>query len=330
MIVAIYFCGLSFAETIKLKNGRIFDGDIIEKTDEYIKFYFRGVILKYHLDEIESIGNQESLGILESGKINTESLFPVDIEKAMVIGINSMVKLDFKTKSEIYNIRKNYILGHPELIKVEYVPSEDVFGQIVDNKPWWGILGLSYYGPGQQSIKGPSEESRFLVNPFLLVGLDSGHGLVVDDKNLTPIPIYPEPISLIWYKDRSLGKVKYNLSNFWSKQQKYHDPTVSEHKLVLIAYNARDLGFNYLYVDSKKSKNIPSCGTSNQAMLIKYFIHCGGSCGYPGGCNNMSPNDPDFQVKVYSVPALLYIKLWRNKPVDINQMADMVFVIEMI
>ncbi len=97
---------------------------------------------------------------------NTE----LNTKPSINIGINPMIELDFLTKEDIYDIRSKYVLLHPELLPGSYNPSEEVFGQIASGKPWWGILGLSYYGDGEKSIEGNSEDSRLLVNPFLLVG----------------------------------------------------------------------------------------------------------------------------------------------------------------
>jgi len=66
--------------------------------------------------------------------------------KMVEIPLHSMIELDFKSKDEIYIIRKNAVLQNPDYFKSNYEPSNKVFGQIENGKPWWGILGLSYYG----------------------------------------------------------------------------------------------------------------------------------------------------------------------------------------
>ena len=78
-----------------------------------------------------------------------------------------MIKLDLMKKTEILELREKYVSEYPELLNAAYKPSEDVFGQVEDGKPWWGILGISYYGSGQKSIEGPSKDSRYIINPFL-------------------------------------------------------------------------------------------------------------------------------------------------------------------
>jgi hypothetical protein len=96
--------------------------------------------------------------------------------------------------------------------------------------------------------------------------------------------------------------------------------------LTLVAYNARDLGYNFLYAVPEKSENVSL--PAHPARILQ-FIHTGGSCGYPGDCNNMSPYQAGLEFHIDSLPALAYIKLWKSRPVDAAAAADMVFVIEM-
>ena len=246
------------------------------------------------------------------------------------IKINPAIELNFKTKKEIYAIRSRCVFKHRQLLQGKYKPSDSVFAQILDKKPWWGTLGLSYYGPGFQSIEGVSEESRFLVNPFLFVGLKISHGLIVKDKNVSAIAIYPQAVSLLWNKNRSFAKVKYDVSGYWQKLKDYAAPQLNDRSFLLIAYNARDFGFNYLYIDPEKSENILSAKASSAVMPIQQMIRCDGACGYPGGCNNVSSHQPGMLIDVDSTPALVYIKLWKKEPKDSGEPPDMAFVIEMV
>ena len=50
-------------------------------------------------------------------------------------------------KDEVYEIRRKYVMKYSQLIQGDYEPDKDIFGQIESGKPWWGILGISYYGP---------------------------------------------------------------------------------------------------------------------------------------------------------------------------------------
>jgi hypothetical protein len=135
---------------------------------------------------------------------------------------------------------------------------------------------------------------------------------------------------LEWAKDCSFAKAKYAVKNFWARLNQCHDPTANEHQVYLSTYNAQDFGFRYLYIVPEKSRNILISKANSQITRLSQFIHCGGSCGYPGGCNNMSPNQENLLIRVNSVPAFLTIKLWKNEPKNSDQSADMEFTIEMI
>jgi len=56
-LLLVFFCfsSLAYAVTVVFKSGKTIEGEIIEKTDEYIKLEFQGVPLTYYFDDIESI-----------------------------------------------------------------------------------------------------------------------------------------------------------------------------------------------------------------------------------------------------------------------------------
>jgi len=88
---------------------------------------------------------------------------------AVPMDIAAPAEFDFKSKAEILDWRKEAVMRHPELIQGKYEPSDAVFGQIADRASWWGIEGEFFHDSGAKSIEGVSEESRFVLNPFLLV-----------------------------------------------------------------------------------------------------------------------------------------------------------------
>ena len=255
----------------------------------------------------------------------------VDVpEYTFELSLNPMLELDFLTREEIFSLRKKFVFQYPELAPKDYSPSEEVFGSIEDGRPWWGILGRSYYGDGQESIMGASAESLFLVNPYLLVGLNGEMAIKVEEPEpgIRPEEIYPKPMKLFWSKKRAWATVIYNVSSFWVLERELGVEDRYINILALHAANARDSGFNYLYVEKDMSENIGSLNTQGQAVAIPYFYHKGNSCGYPGGCNNMSPKAPDLRVRINVLPAVIYIKLWKSKPAKTSLPADMTFIIQ--
>ncbi len=134
------------------------------------------------------------------------------------------------------------------------------------------------------------------------------------------------PTKLIWGKGASSGEVTYNITDYHRKTSACGYGDIR--KLYLSDYNARDFGFNYFAMDSAKSKNITAA--FDQIIPIIQYIHTGGSCGYPGGCNNKSPTQPELVIKWEELPAKIYLKLWKVSPADTTQKADMDFIIELL
>ncbi|MEZ0223861.1 MAG: hypothetical protein ACAH83_04855 [Alphaproteobacteria bacterium] len=247
-------------------------------------------------------------------------------DQPVEIPLSPMMELNFRKKQDIYDIRMMYAEKYPQFMGKGYKPSDAVFGQIEDGKPWWGILGRSYYGAGENSIQGPAESSRFIANPLLLVGLDSGHAVTVNKVGANPRAVYPVPLHLYWQPDGSLAMAEYDIASFKKDSQEIGDGVCTSGHMTLVAYNARDLGYNFLYVDPKKSTFFAA---KPRVAQITQMFHKGDNCGYAGGCNNMSPRQSELEIVVTGLPATAYIKLWKEQPADMNGPADMVFVLKM-
>ena len=253
------------------------------------------------------------------------------VSGSLEIDINPVVEFDFKKKSEILKLRSDAVHRHMELIKDKYIPSDAVFGGIEDSRPWWGLKGYHFYWKGQDSIKGASKESRYVMNPFLLVAAHlygnslytliyerwkkslSSDGSLVKDA----IPSYSQAVKLRWWPKERRIEVIYNLSEFFHDMYgaNMNSGDFSDMAFDLVAYNARDMNLNYLYVSLTNSTNVEQKGHSSTPVKIKHFLHRGGSCGYPGGCNNMSPDHPAVQeMRILKLPALLEVFLWEKQP----------------
>jgi len=257
--------------------------------------------------------NRNQFAIGESAKVelvNIQVQFPIE--------------LDSMTKEQILERRRAEVYRYPELVFSGYEPFEEVFDQIVDGLPWWGIAGQFYYGQGEQSIEGPSEESRFILNPYLLVAAEP---CGMWDKNKVPesvtlqpgFPFYCPPQVLTWEPENSYAEVTYESTCVLQRNYACFN---------LIAYNARDLNLGYLYVSYENSQNISKTNRPTEPYAIPQYIHQGDSCGYPGGCNNMSPVTPEIDsLSVIRLPAKAEIWLWKDKPTSLDVAPDMVFVI---
>ena len=240
----------------------------------------------------------------------------VSIKQEKHLRINPTSCYNYLKKSDIYSIRKKYVSESIFNTK-NYEPSEEVFGQIEDNKPWYG---LKYYAcahniKGKNAITlGDSEESRFVNTPDALVGIETG-GYDYSDYETNS---YCTDLRYT----KILKSLKYNpytntiIANF--------KHPIGEGYFSLKGINARDFGYNYVYAEYvKKAVFYESENITNGIHYFKDFLHTGPSCGLPGGCNNGSPAQPylDFMVK-NNADVEIHLKLWRNEPKSKKDKAD--------
>ncbi len=231
------------------------------------------------------------------------------------IKINQPLPLSGKTKKYVYNLRKKYV-KKSIFYKNDYKLSDEVFGQIEDNKPWISI-NRCHKKNYPLRVDGPSEETRDILNPSILISLDYPASFELEGY---PIfcnePILPHKAKYV--KSKNEITVVYQDIITTSGIGKYQ----------LKGINARDFGYPYVYLDLKKSKNVVEFtnpeNVTNKISEIQDFIHVGGSCKVEGGCNNGSPLQEELQF-VYpnrDGVVVLYFKLWRNMPSSPENAAD--------
>ena len=351
IFILLVWISTAWAVTITMKSGRVINGEVVEKTDEYIKVQTKEQLWKIPVKELAS-ETQTLLQIsvhpkFEHVEVPAPPAAPsqalparlardeqkagsgqpanLDDPQTITISINPLMDFNGLSRANILSLRQQYIQQIPRLAPANYFPNMAIFGQIQDGRPWWGMLGMCYYGPGQKSILGHAEESRFIVNPYLLIGVQESTAHIVRNSSLMVQEIYPKPTSLIWQQMGSWGRVTYDITSYYQKARLYRYTNGQD--LYLTDYNARDQGFNSLAIDSALSKNI--IGTFDRIIPIVQFIHTGGSCGYPGGCNNMSPTQAELNVQWNSLPARIYVKLWKLPVRNAAQKSDMDFIIDL-
>ncbi|MBN1267646.1 MAG: hypothetical protein JXA25_19295 [Anaerolineales bacterium] len=264
-----------------------------------------------------------ALIVLKAGRKNRNKLAVGENARVeyVHVEIQPPSELDFKTRDEIYQLRREAVDRYTELISNWYKPSYAVFGLIEDSIPWYGIEGQFYFGQGENSIRGPSEEARYILNPFLLVAAEFNGfwGQMISEAELEGFALYCAPYSLQWRPEESYAEVSYHASCVVMRQKIPLD---------LIAYNARDFNLNYIYVSFDDSVNIIQQDHPDEAYKNPQYIHHGGNCEYPGGCNNMSPNTPEINdLQVLGFPARVEIWLWEKEPESVDQTPDMRFII---
>lgn len=261
------------------------------------------------------------------------------VSEKISIELNQPVEFDFKTRSDILNMRSHEVSKYPQLLKRPYVPYNPVFGAIEDGKPWWGLAGAAVFDSGTRSMLGLSEESRFVMNPFMLVAANPGStkiwnaGLFSEKQINDPnFPYFWIPESLTIDPAKHLGVVTYNLSAYQKKilATGMLKGQVQINRFSLVAYNARDFGFNYIFFNQDKSVHVVNDNHADSPSYIKQFIHCGGTCGCPTTCcNNMSPFMGEIdRLRITRLPARAVVYLWKDQPEDLRKSPDMVFLLE--
>lgn len=241
---------------------------------------------------------------------------PLQTSSVINIPVNEPTELSYKTKDEIYELRKHFF--DLSIFKnSKYKPSEEVFGEIESSKPWVANDVCKDEETNMVKIDGPSEESRFINNPALLVAIE--------------YPFYFSRYpSISWCTDRSTtlipSEISYNgeLKEIDVTYDKLPFTTQGNDSFYMFnGLNARDLGYKWAYIDlSKTTYDIDFSeeeNISNQVIEFQNFLHLGGSCRHESGCNNGSPRQSFLEFKnnndtyEYSNKEI-YIKLWKNKP----------------
>ena len=235
------------------------------------------------------------------------------IQTKISLKINSPVNFNNYSKAKIYETRKRYVAASL-FASNKYEPNNQVFGAIEDNKPWYG---LNYSGcindaiGKTAAIEGPSEESRFINNPNVLIGINCGGvSAPISDPICRSKDFWLVPTNLSYD-----GKTK-TISAIYKMPYKQ--------TCQLTGINARDLGFNYVWANNVRNINFKnSPNISNQIYSFGDYIHKGGSCRINDGCNNCSPYQPrvEFEYSPTNTASISF-KLWNKMPESKYKNAD--------
>lgn len=256
------------------------------------------------------------------------------------IPINPVDDFNWKTREQVLDMRRKQLNKFPQLLAAPYKPYPPIWAAVEDKRPWWGTAGSGVWGPGPRSIEGPAEESRFVLNPFMLVGVNpntlqiwDGSKLKKEDLVNPSFPFFWLPESLVYNADQSFATVTYNITKYQESIKKpgalkFND--VFPNRFSLVAYNARDFGYNYIWLNQSRSINVQNDNRSGDPVMIRQMLHCGGTCRYDlQGCNNMSPFMKEIdRLRFSSLPARAVVYLWREEPSTVSVKPDFIFVID--
>lgn len=273
----------------------------------------------------------ENIENVQKQKQKTRNYKPNVPREITTIPINQPINLSYKTKKEIYDIRKSHVQNSIFANK-NYELSEEVFGQIVDGKPWISTNKCDN-SDGQSMVDGPSIISLHIVNPSIPVlirhpwGYYTKNNYQEDFCSGTQNALLPKRAEYI----KSKNEIIVYMDRLPFKSYKTTDSPFYQ----FIGLNAKDYGYNYVFLDRNKStlfmNFVQEDNLSMTPTAFKDFIHVGMACGREGGCNNFSPLQPQlgFQVmKDIDYPAEIYLKLWKNKPLSLYSKPDLVEIIK--
>lgn len=268
-------------------------------------------------DTVQSVEQEQAQNTSDLSNIDKFRFETIDNNLAAVrgninLGINPVSDYDDLSKEDIFSLRRKYTAQ--SLFAYDgYEPSDEVFGQIVSYKPWYGLTYNGCIGSAigtDKVMAGPSEESRFMNNPNMLVGVANGSKRaplehpVCFDKDF-----WAMPVSMSYDADTKTITAVYDF-----RYKGYYS---------LNGINARDLGYRYVFAQKSENfvfRNEPNI--TDDVFEFVDFIHLGGSCQYKDGCNNGSPRQDYLNFTFSDFPAELNLKLFRNRPDSKNQPAD--------
>jgi len=267
-------------------------------------------LTNYFADFDEKINYKKNFGkelqpVKETEIEKGRRFFPIIPTYRRDFWMNDLEEYNGKTKEELYAIRTKHVKDSI-FFSDGYTPNEDIFGSVNDKKPWRALKSeacrTSPDATDEEKTGGISEESRFINNPTMLIGVEKGlcywtdkYDFCHDDlRFFMPMRIEYQP--------------KYNmLTAHYRVRADYLPETFN-------GMNAKDLGYSYAYAEQYSGfKFKENANISTEVYQFRDFYHVGQSCGVKTGCNNGSPAQPMLNYNVQKLPAHIIFKLW-NKP----------------
>lgn len=248
-----------------------------------------------------------------------------------ILKINSPQDFNRMTKNQIYEIRKSFV-KKSIFNTSDYQPSSEIFGGIVDGKPWWGINQIvcsPYRQKNFDRTKGLSAVSKYINNPNMLIAVMFPFNFPSESDRIgycTKEYSKTIPYELLYFKDKNLIVAKYKIDKKILKSYLRWSGRDRKYFLSMTGLNAKDFGYNYAFAYNLKNIQMTETNNlSNEITTFTDYIHVGGSCKHPEGCNNLSPYQSNLDFELKRFPAEITIKLWKNKPLNQYVKADMYY-----
>ena len=259
-----------------------------------------------------------------NNNISDSAINPTFRHGTTTISLTPMENFSGLSKAQILAKRNDAIHNSPFFSHMaNYSPNPNVF-QISDGLPWISAEGALHWSKSTNNEKtqGVSRDSIGILNPELLYTVSLAENEDAATNNYIPL-----------YKDFYFVPydVKYNANTntitAYIRNAKNNNGNFQG--ISLNDANAHDLGFRYAFMDNYQNIGFYTDEPYKSNTLAKgikettgYYTQ-GSACGIPGGCNNYAPYWQyynNFYLK--GLPASVNIKLWKNKPNNHNQKAD--------
>lgn len=239
-----------------------------------------------------------------------------DDNEEMKLQITPMRKLSGLSADEIKNMRRKAV-SNSIFASDKYTPNPDVY-LIEDGLQWMGAYEITCNGAdGNKNIgNGASRESVGILNPAMIfyINMNSSH---FSTRNYCSEVDYLIPYKLTYNPKTKTISAYINYKDYYEKNKVFYNNVLND-------TNARDLGYNYSYMDSFENIRFKhETNLSNSVVPTQGCFHRGYSCGLPEGCNNYSPYVSEYEFYLTGVPAKIHIKLWKRQPIFEGQKADL-------
>lgn len=263
-------------------------------------------------------------------KFNTQ--LNSDLENISLVKPANFIGL---ANSEIKAVRIESVKRNPQYLVGSYEPSSIVFDTIEDNLSWYSFPKFYKDGPGKNNSE--SVESIAVLNPLILVVPEFWGISIWGEKKLRWVKDIGVPSDLLSVKPSSLAydpknktaTVTYIASSYISEIKPFIEVPLSVQDIDfgVQAYNALDLGFQYIQFSVSKSSSIEAPKGERVLNITDYLTFAGNMCGEP--CNHRSNPNPELDTyKVTSVPSRAVFNLWREY--SENSPPDFTFAIEVL
>lgn len=255
-------------------------------------------------------------------------------DSEIVIKVENVLPGVYLNKKSIIGARQMQIDAYANLLSGSYSPEPMIFDKINDQAPWLSELDYFNIGSASPQHQGFSAEAINLANPFLLVSANFRKAIIEKSLKLSPeklanksAPLSPMPRSIVWRAKQQSAEANYELGSYLDSIE--NDPKAfpaNGIQLLPVSYNAFDLGYAYIEVDTKDSVGIEySDYLIGPGANVSRIMYAADGCQYPQGCNLGVYLRPMPTLKLTKLPAKVVFNLWSSKPAQTGQKADFKF-----